>query len=115
YELSAMNFHLGETPPRELWEREQTGLASRASTNTTSRSHVLAFAQRNIAQRARRKQLLELHAPIGQSVLVGILQQCLDRGSVRLDAVGKPVRSEDRPFLLEERLKPCRGHLGRAH
>jgi hypothetical protein len=24
YELSAMNFHLGETPPRELWEREQT-------------------------------------------------------------------------------------------
>src|SRR5258708_22008807 len=24
YEPSAINFHLGETPPRELWEREQT-------------------------------------------------------------------------------------------
>jgi hypothetical protein len=23
YEPSAINFHLGETPPRELWEREQ--------------------------------------------------------------------------------------------
>src|SRR5262249_27211999 len=29
YEPSAINFHLGETPPRELWEREQTEFAAR--------------------------------------------------------------------------------------
>src|SRR6266516_4842196 len=31
YEPSAINFHLGETPPRELWEREQTESAARVS------------------------------------------------------------------------------------
>src|SRR5262245_54091779 len=29
YEPSAINFHLGETPPRELWEREPTEFAAR--------------------------------------------------------------------------------------
>jgi hypothetical protein len=33
YELSAMNFHLGETPPRELWEREQTESATGRRSN----------------------------------------------------------------------------------
>jgi hypothetical protein len=33
YELSAMNFHLGETPPRELWEREQTEPVARLMIN----------------------------------------------------------------------------------
>jgi hypothetical protein len=28
YEPSAINFHLGETPPRELWEREPTEFAA---------------------------------------------------------------------------------------
>jgi hypothetical protein len=30
-----MNFHLGETPPRELWEREQIEPAARLLINIT--------------------------------------------------------------------------------
>src|SRR5436190_6972542 len=33
YELSAINFHLGQTAPRELWEREHTELAARSWAN----------------------------------------------------------------------------------
>src|SRR5262245_20340708 len=54
--------------------------------------HVLPFAEWNVAQRARREQLLEFHPPVGQSVLMGILEQRLDRRAVRLDPVGEPVR-----------------------
>src|SRR5262245_27889908 len=77
--------------------------------------HVLPLAEWNVAQRARREQLLEFHPPVGQSVLMGILQQRLDRWAVRLDPVGEPVRPQDRPFLLEQRLQPCRGYFWRAH
>src|SRR5258708_21997672 len=39
YEPSAINFHLGETPPRELWEREQT--QSGACADSTSPNYAL--------------------------------------------------------------------------
>src|SRR5215831_15831543 len=76
---------------------------------------VLALAQRDIAQRARREQLLELDAAIGEPVLVHILQQRLDRRPVRLDAVGIPVRPDDLFLLLDQRLQPSRADLGRTH
>src|SRR5258708_26072555 len=70
-------------------------------------SHVLPFAEGNVAQRARREQLLELQPAVGQSVLVRILEQRLDRRPVRLDPVGEPIRPKNRAFLLEQRLQPC--------
>jgi len=63
---------------------------------------VLAFAERDIAQRARREQLLQLDAAVGQAVLVGILQQCLDRRPVRLDAVGVPILADDLLLFLQQ-------------
>ncbi len=46
---------------------------------------------------------------------MGVLQQRLDRGPVWLDPVGVPIGPDDRFFLLDQRLQPCRGNLGRAH
>src|SRR5262245_61056693 len=96
--------------------RRSTGLPMKALVvRFASMSDVLRFAHRDVAQRARGEQLLELDAAVGQPVLVGILQQRLDRRPVRLDAVGKPVLADDRFLLLDQGLEPGRRDLGRAH
>jgi hypothetical protein len=43
YELSAINFHLGETPPRELWEREQTESAAEPTVRRRRASPAIAL------------------------------------------------------------------------
>src|SRR4051812_5609736 len=77
--------------------------------------HVLAFAERNIAQRARREQLLEFYPPVRETMLVRVLQKRLDGGPVRLDAIRIPVGAENRFLLLDERLQPRRRNFRRAH
>ena len=76
--------------------------------------HPLAFAERNVAHRAGREQLLDLEAAVAQAVLVGVLQQRLDGRPVLLDAVRKPVRPDDRLLLLDQRLQPGERGLRRA-
>src|SRR5260370_40717888 len=41
YKRSAINFHLGETPPRELWERERTEPVAQSATSQVSSTTVL--------------------------------------------------------------------------
>src|SRR6266508_4633400 len=68
--------------------------------------HLLSLGERNIAQRARREQVLDAKAAIGQPLLVRVLQQGLQRRPVLLDAVGIPVRPDDRLLLFDHRLQP---------
>src|SRR5262249_54823020 len=56
--------------------------------------YALAFAQRNIAHGAGRKQFLDGEAAVAQPVLLGILQECLDGRTILLDAVGEPIRPD---------------------
>src|SRR5580704_699388 len=80
---------------------------TRTRVHATSRtSRQLPFGEGNVAQRARCEQLLELDAARGEAVLVGVLQQRLDALAVLADAVGEPVRPDDRALLFEQRLQP---------
>src|ERR1700730_6094401 len=79
-----------------------------------SASNQLSFAERDIAHGARRKQLVDLEPALAQPLLVGILQQRLDGRAVRFDAVGVPIRPDDRLLLLYHGLQPRERRLGRA-
>src|SRR4051794_6199763 len=74
----------------------------------------LALAQRDVAQRARREQLLDGHAALGETLLVRILEERLQRLAVLLDAVRVPVAPDDRLLFLDHRLQPGERRLRRA-
>src|SRR3981189_242716 len=75
--------------------------------------NLLPLAQRNVAHGAGREQLFELDPARGQALLESVLQQRLDGRPVLLDPVGVPVAPDDRLLLLDHRLQPGEGRLGR--
>src|SRR5262245_34221824 len=68
--------------------------SGRSISMTCSLLDVLPLAEGDVAQRARYEELLDLEAARSQSLLMRILQQCLDRRPVLRNSIWIPVTAD---------------------